>query len=142
MRRLAPITVMVLLVLASGAAFARTHKSQAKGAAATAAPKSVTLQGTVRSIDANSSLLRIVEPKKKGLFHKTRVSTVAVGPQTQITFQGSALTLADLKKGSRVQIAAEKSGRKLVATTIEVTKEPVKTTAKSAPAPRKHKGLY
>jgi len=141
MRRTISAAAVLLLALAVSAALAAPpSRGAAPAKSAVKAPlqaKELVLHGTVTSINAKKNALTVswkVEKKVLGKVRtRTRQETVSVKPGTEIMFQGRSLTLSELKKGSVVHVTAQRIGRKVSATRIEVLSEP---SAAKVAAPR------
>lgn len=131
MRRLLAVTVaLLLLAFGAGATLAKAPPSPA-GATPAAAHKvgnQVILQGRVSAIHLKKGALTIewhtTRKTVVGKIHRKHQATVWVKPETEVSFQGKSLTLAEIKKGSGAKITAKQVGRKLVAGRIEILKQP------------------
>lgn len=125
LKKSVPFIVAAVVALAAGTAFAGLHHS--RHSSAEHMTKKISLRGAVASIDAQHNSVTISwRTARKGLLHRSRVrrETVLVSPSTDITFEGGTLKLSQIKMGSSVEVTAEKTGRRLMASQIKVLAQP------------------
>jgi Cu/Ag efflux protein CusF len=111
---------VALCAMAAGAAWAQIPQStpgtgmNADRPAATAAPTSGMVEGTVKKVDPMAGTLR-VSSGLFGLFGKT----LQIGPDTQVRVDGRDSNLAEIREGAKVKASYETRNGRTVATRIE-----------------------
>jgi hypothetical protein len=142
MKGLFAVVTLLCLALVASAAVAGAYSKPLPAKPAMA--KEIVLNGAVSGMNVKHNALMLSwETHKTGprgkMLTERHHATLSVQPKTSVAFQGKPLKWSEIRKGSIVQVTAEKGKRGLIASRIEVVREPVAVTKTAAPHPAKTK---